>query len=178
MVEILTATCAIIWTLPSTSFAATSAQLVLNGEATRTVMGFEIYRVRLFLPTPSSAPSGILESKTDPKRLEIVLLRDVPSAKFISSVRKSVADNFTESERENFSLQLEKFMACFTSTTEIQSGTVVWLDFQPERGMVVTRGGREELTISAPDFYHAILRLWLGNPPQRSVKAGLLGLAG
>jgi hypothetical protein len=42
--------------------------------------------------------------------------------------------------------------------------------------MILSHNGREVGTIPRADFYHLMLRLWIGHPLQESMKAGLLNV--
>lgn len=154
------------------------APLVLNGEATRTVWGFEVYRVRLYLQAVMREAERILGAKSEPKRIEIVMLREVGEQQFTTAVQQSIDNNFSDGEKQKFALQLSDFLGCFNNGVELKPGNVITIDYAPADGMVVKLDGRTLDTIPGADFYHAILRLWLGKPLQKSIKDGLLGAAG
>jgi hypothetical protein len=60
---------------------------------------------------------------------------------------------------------------------EIKAGTGIVFDWVPERGMVLTVGGKPAgQPIPGEDFYTALLRVWLGeDPAQGNLKEALLG---
>lgn len=74
-------------------------RLVLNGEATRTFMGIGVYRVKLFLETRTKSSREVLASHSSSKRLEIALLRLIPSSKFLSAIEESIKKNFSPEEK-------------------------------------------------------------------------------
>lgn len=60
---------------------------------------------------------------------------------------------------------------------EIKAGTAIVFDWVPERGMVLTVGGKPAgQPIPGENFYTALLRVWLGeDPAQGNLKEALLG---
>jgi hypothetical protein len=150
-------------------------RVILNGSAVRTVWGFEIYRIGLFLTAANHDADSILQSDRNPKRVHIIMLRGVSSDQFTGTVQESIDRNFTPEEKTAFGEQLSTFLGFFHGGADLRAGSEVVLDFVPGRGMVATLDGRELGSIAGPDFYHAILRLWLSKPLQSSIRDGLLG---
>jgi len=151
--------------------------LVMNGEAMRTVWGFDVYRIRLYLTEAMREAEKILMAREHPKRIEIVMQRSVDQDQFSSTVQQSIDNNFTPEEKQKFAEQLAEFLGCFNNGADLQPGNVILIDYDPAKGMVVKLDGRTLDTIAGADFYHAILRLWLGKPLQQSIKDGLVGSA-
>jgi len=70
---------------------------------------------------------------------------------------------------------LETFFQCFKNGVDISQGSEVTIDYLPGEGTIITSEGRQRAVIPGHDFYHALLRLWIGKPLQASMKTGLLG---
>ena len=150
-------------------------KLLLNGSAVRTVWGFKVYEIGLFLNERSSDGDFIIGVNRAPKRVRIAMLREVSEEQFASTVQESIDRNFTGEEKQKFAGELEKFLAAFHNGVDLKKGSVVTIDYLPGTGMVMGRDDAVLGTIPGDDFYHAILRLWLGKPLQESIKDGLLG---
>lgn len=150
-------------------------KLLLNGSAVRTVWGFKVYEIGLFLNERSSNGDFIIGVNRAPKRVRIAMLREVSEEQFASTVQESIDRNFTGEEKQKFAGELEKFLAAFRNGVDLKKGSVVTIDYLPGTGMVMGRDDAVLGTIPGDDFYHAILRLWLGKPLQESIKDGLLG---
>ena len=150
-------------------------ELVLNGKATRSVWGFSVYDVSLFLDRPSRDAQTILHANRGPKRVRMDMLRAVEKEKFVGTVRESVDRNVSEDERKTFAAELQAFLGHLENGGDIQPGRVITIDYVPGEGTVLGLDGRHVGTIAGDDFYHVILRLWLGRPLQASLKEGLLG---
>lgn len=154
-------------------------KLLLNGQATRTVWGFGVYEVGLYLAEPSRDAVHIMREDRGPKRVRILMLRHVSQSRFTNTVQESIEKNFSAGERAGFAAELEKFLGCFNSGADLNAGSVVTIDYEPGRGMIVGVDGNQMAEMPGHEFYHAILRLWIGTPLQPSIKEGLLsGSAG
>lgn len=152
--------------------------LVLNGTATRTVWGIKVYVVGLFLAEANHDENAILNTDRAPKRVQISMLREVSEDQFVSTIQDNIDNNFTSAEKKLFVGELEAFFSCFNGGTELKEGGLVTIDYLPGKGMVVGLNDRQFDAIPGDDFYHAILRLWIGKPLQKSIKEGLLGRVG
>lgn len=153
-------------------------QLVLNGTAVRSVWGFSVYHIGLFLSERSGDENVIINENRAPKRVRITMLREVDKEQFTGTVRESIDRNFTDGEKRRFAAEIAAFFTLFHNGEGLKKGGVVTIDFLPEKGMVVAYDGSPLGEISGRDFYHAILRLWIGKPLQKSIKDGLLGKGG
>ncbi|MEX1118200.1 MAG: chalcone isomerase family protein [Terrimicrobiaceae bacterium] len=151
------------------------SELVLNGTATRSVFGVGVYDAGLYVSEASSDGDGIMERDHGPKRLKIIMLRPVPEAKFASAVRDNLDKNLTAFEQTVFAVDLEAFFKSFENGTQLDRGSEIALDYLPSEGTIVMVDGKRQAVIPGRDFYHALLRLWIGKPLQSSMKTGLLG---
>jgi hypothetical protein len=152
-------------------------KLVLNGTAVRTVWGFKVYVAGLYLAEPSGDHEAIMTQDRGGKRVHMTMLREVTGDKFESTIMDNINTNFSASEKMRFAGELKQFLGCFDTSTVLQEGSVVNVDYLPGQGTLVSVDGRVYDAIPGEDFYHAVLRLWIGSPPQESLKHGLLGNA-
>jgi hypothetical protein len=151
--------------------------LVRNGMATRTVWTFPVYRIGLYLTSPSKDAEFITGKDRGHKSIRISMQRPVDKEQFTGTVQESINRNFTDEEKTGFVGELEKFLGCFHAGADLKEGTLVTIDYLPEKGMLVAVDQRQLAVIPGDGFYHAILRLWLGKPIQASIKPALLGQA-
>jgi hypothetical protein len=150
-------------------------ELVLNGTATRGFFGLRIYEAALYLNAPSRDAAAIMEHNRRPKCLKLVMARAIPVGKFVGAVRENLDRNFSRQEQERFAGELEIFFACFEAGGTIGEGSEVLVGYEPGGGTILSLDGRRLAVIPGHDFYHALLRLWIGTPTQASMKSGLLG---
>ncbi len=156
-------------------FEKDDATLSLNGTAIRSKWGFKVYVTALYLTAASADDEHILCVDKGHKRLHITMLRGVGAKKFTSTILKNIDINFSEEEREQFSKEIDAFLAVFDGGGNLEHGTVINIDYLPGLGTQVTVDDADAQTIPGDDFYHTLLRLWIGAPLQASIKHGLLG---
>ena len=150
--------------------------LVLNGTAVRSVWGFKVYRVALYLAESSSDADHIMNRDRGPKRIYMIMLRPVANEKFTATVRENIDQNLDAAEKEKFRAELQAYLGHLEQGGDLTEGATITIDYLPQRGMVLSHNGREVGTIPGADFYHLMLRLWIGRPLQESMKAGLLNV--
>ncbi len=150
-------------------------KLVRNGSAIRTVWGFEIYRIGLFLAGPNRDENAIISTDRAAKRIHIIMIRGVSKERFTETVQESIDRNFSPEEKDRFSTELATFLSFFHEGADLKPGSEVILDFIPGQGMVAFLDQTAVGKIPGDEFYHAILRLWIAKPLQQSIKDGLLG---
>jgi hypothetical protein len=143
-------------------------ELVLNGRATRTVWGFRVYDVGLFLEQPATDGEAVMRSDFGPKRVQMNMLRAVDKQKFVNTVRENI-------EQQTFARELAEYIGHLEKGGDIQPGRVITIDYVPGQGTVLGLDGSPVGTIAGHEFYHVMLRLWIGRPLQTSIKEGLLG---
>lgn len=162
------------------SFAArvvvADAALLLNGTGVRAVAWFKGYAAGLYLSARSLSPSQVLAQK-GPKRLQLRLLQDVPSAEFVRALRKGIERNAPEAERAALAPRVERFSAQIAAAGKVRKGDVVDLDLDPALGLLFSLNGTlRGPPIEGADFYVALLRAFIGEHPyDERLKAGLLG---
>ena len=149
--------------------------LVLNGKATRTVWGFPVYHVGLFLEERNPDGVAIMTADRGAKRIHMNMLRAVEKKDFMATVRENVDQNLTTAEKETYAAELSAYLGHLEKGGDIQPGRIITIDYVPGQGTVLGLDGREVGTIAGHDFYHVMLRLWIGRPLQASIKEGLLG---
>ena len=149
--------------------------LSLNGSAVRTKWGFKVYVVALYLGTTSEDELHIMNHDKDPKRIHMTMLREVGAKKFTSTIEKNIVDNFSAAERKRYSTELDSFLAAFGGGEDLTEGTTIDIDHVPGSGTQISIAGGKPEVIPGDEFYHVLMRLWIGEPLQTSIKHGLLG---
>ena len=154
------------------------SHLVLNGTAIRSIWGFKVYVVALYLKETNRDEQAIMQRDDENgKRVHITMLRKVSAKKFRATIQKNIDSNFTNKEKQEFDVELAAFLDCFNDGLELDKHCTVTFDYLPDQGTQITVDGRDANIIPGNDFYHAILRLWIGQPLQASIKEGLVGKA-
>jgi hypothetical protein len=148
--------------------------LLLNGTAIRSVWGFKVYIVGLFLCEKNGDGNAIMKEDRRAKRIQISMLREVEQEQFVSTIQENIDKNFSAAEKEKYAGEIAAFFDCFDGGASLKKGSNVCVDFVPGKGMVVGVNDRCFEPIPGDEFYHAILRLWIGQPLQESIREGLL----
>lgn len=151
------------------------ADLVVNGLGVRSKFG-KRYVAALYLPSKSSDADAIVASK-GPKRVTLHLLKDGDGKTFGKAFAGGIEDNSSESELAAIKDRVGVFSSMMQSMGDVKAGSVVVIDWVPEKGTSVSVNnkalGKE---IAGEDFFRALLKVWLGkNPVQSDLKSGLLG---
>ncbi|GAB4172293.1 MAG: chalcone isomerase family protein [Rhodocyclaceae bacterium] len=153
-----------------------ASELALNGAGLRVRVFFKVYAMGLYLAEKKSDPSQVVALK-GPKRVHIVLLREVSAEDFAEALISGLKNNSSEAEFAAIRDRAEQLRAAMLEAKEVTKGTVVDLDYLPEAGTRLTiRGKAQGRDIAGEDFYQALLRIWLGaKPVQDDLKDALLG---
>ncbi len=150
--------------------------LKLNGLGLRTKFVFKVYAAGLYLPEKSKSVGDIMK-QDGPRRVTLVMMRDVSSEDFGAAYMKGLNDNVDQAEKAKIVMQLSKVGAMFASMEGLKKGDVLTLDWVPGTGSVYTLNGKK-IGETIPDlgYYNAMLRIWLGDKPvDSSLKTALLG---
>ena len=151
-------------------------ELVLNGAGMRSKVIFNIYVSALYLAQKRNTPEAIFADK-GPKRVELHILRHLSAGDFMDAFNKAINANNTPEEYAPVAARLIRFGRSFREVGEVDKGSVIVLDFNPETNMMMlTVNGKEITRIEGQDFYNAMLKIWLGkNPVQDNLKKAMLG---
>ncbi len=154
---------------------ANENELVLNGGALRSVWGFKVYVAGLYLKKNSKDEKHIMAEDRESKRIHITMLREVSGKKFETTIQESIDANLSSSEKRKFASELKAFLKCFSGGSALKKKSTVNIDYLPEQGTKVSVDKNVFDLIPGDEFYHVLLRLWIGKPTQESMKSGLLG---
>lgn len=151
-------------------------ELKLNGAGLRTKVIFKVYAAGLYLAEKKTTVPEVLGA-TGPRRVSIVMLRDVSSDDFGKSFMEGLSSNTDKVERTRILPQTMKFGEVFAQIQTLKKGDQMLLDWIPGEGTQCYLNGKK-LGDLMPDvaFYNAVLRIWLGDKPVDSLlKPALLG---
>jgi hypothetical protein len=153
-------------------------ELVLNGAGERRILLFRIYAIGLYLPSRAKTMQEVL-ALNGPKRMLMVMLRNEITARQVHEhVIDRIEDGSQPEEMAVMKARMEDLDKIIQSERAIQRGGTISLDYIPDKGTVIRINGiaRGE-PIPGEDFYHALLKLWLGERARSaSLRDALLGL--
>lgn len=152
------------------------AKLVLNGAGVRYKAVFKVYSAGLYLPKKATTAEETL-AMGGPKRISITMLRDIDSNELGKLFTRGVEDNAPRAEMSKLIPGLLRMGQIFSDQKKLVAGDTFIFEWVPGTGGVLTVKGKPQgEPFKEPEFYTALLRIWLGpNPADWKLKDALLG---
>ncbi|MBW8848777.1 MAG: chalcone isomerase family protein [Burkholderiales bacterium] len=153
-------------------------KLVLNGAGIRYKFVIKVYTAGLYLTTKASTTAEVLAAH-GPKRIHIQMLRDIDGNELGKLFTKGMEANVS---REDFAKSINgvlKLSEIFASRKQLNSGDNFSVDYVPGVGSTLLLNGKSVMSepIKEPEFFTALLRIWLGDKPaDDNLKEALLGI--
>jgi hypothetical protein len=151
--------------------------LVLNGAGVRYKAVFKVYTAGLYVEKKASTPDGLLD-QTGPKRMTITMLRDIDSAELGKLFSRGMEDNMEKGAFSKLIPGVLRMSQVFTHHKVLKTDETFVLDWIPGTGTVLTIKGKVEgEPFKEPEFFEALMRIWLGpKPADWALKDALLGI--
>ena len=146
--------------------------LTLNGLGLRlaTMLKVKVYVAALYVTKTSSDPGAILGSSA-PTELVLQFVRDVGA----DDLRKGFDEGFEKNAKAQLPALKERIAQLNGWVTDVKSGQKLTFVHKPGTGVQVDVNRSVKGTIKGDDFFKAFLSIWLGDPPNQEIKAGMLG---
>lgn len=161
--------------IPDTT-SVSGTKLNLNGAGTRYKGPFKIYVADLYTSKQIKSLDELIAAQ-GPKRLTLTMLREIESGPFGKLLTRGVEDNVSKSEMSKLVPGLIRMGDIFTNVKVLNPGDVIYMDWIPGTGMVITAKGKVQgEPFKEPEFYKAMMSIWLGSSPADfKLKEALLG---
>ena len=152
------------------------SKLQLNGAGGRYRAVFKVYAAGLYLSKKAATPDEIFAAP-GPKRLSITLLREIDSNELGKAFTKGFEENSPKNEMSKLIPGLIKMGQIFSDQKKMMVGENFTIDWIPGTGTIITVKGKQQgEPFKEPEFYAALMRIWLGpNPADFKLKDALLG---
>jgi len=149
-----------------------NTQLELNGAGIRTKYFLKLYVGALYLPTKTTNPKEIIESK-DEMSIKLFITSKMITTDRLKEALTEGFETVEPSKLAKIEDKVKRFDAAFTDKVEL--GDVY--SFDSKDGVVyVSRNGKPLITIEGQDFKEALYGIWLGeNAIDSKLKAKMLG---
>jgi Chalcone isomerase-like len=156
--------------------AVGNANLQLNGAGIRYKAIFKVYAAGLYLGAKAATPEAVYAA-TGPKRMHVVMLRDIDANELGKLFTDGMQKNAT---REEFGKSIPgtlKLADMFATKKRLVAGDVFFVDYTPGSGTVVVINGKPAGDpITEPLFFTVLMKIWLGaTPADWQLKDALLG---
>ncbi len=161
--------------------ASTTVQgqtLQLNGAGVRHKAVFKVYTAGLYLG--ASARSGAeVVALPGPKRLRIVMLREIDSGELGKLFSRGMEENMDKAAFSKLVPGVLRMSQVLSTHKKLLPGEEFSIDWVPGTGTVLTvKGEVQGEPFKEPEFFHALLGIWLGpHPADEQLKHALLGTA-
>lgn len=160
----------------SQSIALEGQPLQLNGAGVRYKAVLKVYAIGLYLSARANTPEQAYAA-SGPKRITFTLLREVNSAELGKAFTRGFEDNAPKEQLSRLIPGLIQLGDIFAAQKKLVAGETVSVDWIPGTGTVISvRGLAQGKPIPEPEFFVAMLRIWLGQQPADwKLKDALLG---
>jgi hypothetical protein len=154
------------------------AKLRLNGAGVRYKFVVKVYTAGLYLPRKAATTDEVL-AMTGPKKMSITMLRDIDSGELGKLFTRGVEDNMEKGAFSKLIPGLVRMSQLFSDVKMLHAGDTFTIEWVPGTGTVVTvKGQPQGEPFKEPEFFNALLRIWLGpSPADWKLKDALLGHA-
>ncbi|HEV6968390.1 chalcone isomerase family protein [Roseateles sp.] len=153
-------------------------KLVLNGAGVRYKFVVKVYTAGLYLTHKAGTTAEVLAAP-GPKRIHIQMLRDIDGNELGKLFTKGMEANAPREEFVKCINGVLKLSEVFASRKQLNSGDNFSVDYVPGVGSTLLLNGKTIMAdpIKEPEFFTALLRIWLGDKPaDDSLKDALLGI--
>lgn len=151
-------------------------KLALNGAGIRTKVIFKVYTAGLYLPKKAATADEVL-AQAGAKRISLTMLREVDADEFGGAFAKGIEENNDAATLARLAGSIQRMNRIFAEHKKLAPGDTIAIDWVPGAGTRISvKGTAQGEPIREPEFYTALLRIWLGPAPaDRSLKEALLG---
>ena len=152
------------------------SKLVLNGAGVRYRAVFKVYVGALYVGKKVATPEEFYAA-VGPKRMSITMLRDIDSNELGKAFTKGFEENAPKGEMSKLIPGLVRMGQVFADQKKLVAGDTFTTDWIPGTGTVITVKGKVQgEPFKEPEFFNALMRIWLGNnPADWKLKDALLG---
>ena len=153
-------------------------KLQLNGAGTRIKAIFKVYTAGLYLGKKANTTEEVLAAPGN-KRLDITILRDIDSGELVKLFSRGLEDNMDKKDFSKVVPSLLRMSQMFSDYKNMKPGDTFSIDWLPGTGTILTiKGKRFGEPFKEPEFFNAMMRIWLGpSPADWKLKDALLGKA-
>ena len=151
--------------------------LVLNGAGVRHKAIFKVYAIGLYLPQTTTSAEEALSTKT-PRRITVVMLRDIDSAELGQLFTRSMQENMDRANASRLLPGIMRMSQVYSDHKKLKAGEGFQFDWIPGTGAVLTINGQSAgEPFREPEFFQMLMRIWLGpHPADWPLKDALLGV--
>jgi hypothetical protein len=150
--------------------------LTLNGAGIRYKAIFKVYAAGLYLGAHATTPEAVYAAP-GPKRIRIVMYREIDANELGKLFTQGMEKNVSPAEFTRAINGTIRLGELFAKRKKLVAGDYFDVDWVPGTGSTVLVNGHPEiLPIKEPEFFNALMSIWLGKSPADSqLRLALLG---
>lgn len=158
------------------SATVAGTKLQLNGAGTRFKGPFKVYVADLYTTKKVSSLEELVAAP-GPKRMTLTMLREIEAGPFGKLLTRGMEDNNPKAEMSKLIPGLMKMSDIFSANKLFTPGETILLDWIPGTGLVIfARGKVQGEPFKEPEFFKALMAIWLGPvPADWKLKDALMG---
>jgi hypothetical protein len=158
------------------SVTVAGSKLVLNGAGIRYKGPFKVYVAELYASKKFTSLDELI-ALPGPKRMTLVMTREIDAGPFGKLLTRGMEDNNPKHEMSKLIPGLIKMGDIFTANKNFLPGETIVMDWIPGTGLVIfARGKVQSEPFKEPEFFKALMGIWLGpSPAYWKLKDNLLG---
>ena len=152
------------------------SKLQLNGAGIRYKVVFKVYAAALYLTEKAATPEAVLAAP-GPRHLQIVMLREIDANELGKLFTRGMEQNAPREEMSKSIPGLMRMSDIFSARKKLVAGDSFAVEWVPGTGTTILVNGKPEgQPIKEPEFYSAMMKIWLGkSPADAQLKDALLG---
>jgi hypothetical protein len=153
------------------------SRLQLNGAGTRYKGPFKVYVAGLYLGKKAGTPEEVVNQLAS-KRLSITMVRDIDAAELGKLLTRGMEDNMGKGDMSKLIPGLMRMSQIFSEQKKMLAGDNFLIEWIPGTGSVITVKGKVQgEPFKEPEFFKALMSIWLGPAPADwKLKDALLGI--
>ncbi len=151
-------------------------RLQLNGAGTRYKAIFKVYAAGLYLGKKASTVDEVV-NQPGPKRLSITMLRSIEAKELGKLLTRGMEDNVDKATMSKLVPSLIRMGDIFSAHKTLEPGDNFMIEWLPGSGSLITvKGQAQGAAFKEPEFFRALMLIWLGaDPADSKLKDALLG---
>jgi hypothetical protein len=158
------------------SVTVAGTPLVLNGAGIQKRGFFKTNTIALYVPEKRDTLNGVLRL-TGPKRIQVVVLRDIAGWLISRQLQSDFAANATEDEARKLTAEVDAVAADYAKIPVLHKGDVLVADWLPGQGIASTLNGKSMgPPLNDELFFDVSLRPVMGGLAPRELREQLLGI--
>lgn len=153
------------------------SRLQLNGAGTRYKAIFKVYVAGLYLGKKAATPEEVI-NQAGPKRFSVTMVRDIDANELGKLMTRGMEDNMDKGEMSKLIPGLMRMSQIFSDQKRLLTGDNFMIEWIPGTGSVITVKGKPQgEPFKEPEFFKALMWIWLGPvPADFKLKDALLGI--